>query len=69
MAYGSSQVRGQIGAAAEAYATGTATQDPSRICDLRHRLWQRQILKPLSEARDRTRILMDTSWVLDPSQP
>ena len=36
-AYGGSQARGRIGAvAALAYARGTATQDPSRICDLHH---------------------------------
>ena len=35
-----------------AYTTATATPDPSSICDLRHSLWQRQILNPLSEAWD-----------------
>ena len=36
-----------------AYATATATPDPSLICDL----------NPLSGVRDQTRILMDTSRV------
>ena len=44
-----------------AYATATATQGPSFVCDLPHSSQQRRILNPLSEARDRTRILMDTS--------
>ena len=45
-------------------ATAIATQDLSRDCDdLYHRSWQRWILIPLSEARDRTCILMDTSRV------
>ena len=35
-----------------AYTTATATLDPRQICDLQHRLWQRGILNPLSEARD-----------------
>ena len=61
--YGSSQARGQIGAAAE--ATATATPDPSCICDLQCSLWQHRILNPLSEARDQTCTLMDTSWVLN----
>ena len=43
-----------------AYATGTATQDSSRICDLCHSLWQREILNPLKEARDQTCLLRDT---------
>ena len=43
-----------------AYATATATQDPSCTCDLCHSLWQCQILNPLSEARDQTHILIDT---------
>ena len=42
-------------------ATDTATLDPSCICDLQRRPWQRQILDPLSEARDQTHVLMDTS--------
>ena len=46
-----------------AYTTGTAVQDPSRVCDLHHGLQQRQILDPRSEARDGTRIIMDTSRV------
>ena len=32
--------------------------DPSRICDLPHSSWRRQILNPLSEARDQIRSLM-----------
>ena len=39
---------------AEAYATDTATPDPSSIYDLCHTLGQHQILNPLSKAKDRT---------------
>jgi len=46
-----------------AYATATATQDPSLVCNLHHISWQRQILNPLSEARDYTCNLMDNSWI------
>ena len=46
-----------------ATATATATWDPSHVCDLRHSLWQRQTFNPLSEARDQTFILVDTSRV------
>ena len=49
-----------------ATATDTATWDLSRICNLRHSLQQRQILNPLSKARDQTRILMDTNQVPNP---
>ena len=44
-----------------AYATATAMPDPSRVCDLYHSSRQHWILNPLSEARDRIHILMDTS--------
>ena len=46
-----------------AYATATATWDLSHICDVHHSSWQCQILNPLSEAKDRTHILMDTIHV------
>ena len=46
-----------------AYAIATATPDPSCICDLHHSSPQGQILNPMSEARDQTYILMDTSQV------
>ena len=49
-----------------AYTTATSTPDPSLICDLRHSSKQHWILNPLNEARDQTRILMDTSQVLNP---
>ena len=45
------------------YTTATATQDPSQVCDLHHSSQQHQILNSLSEARDGTCILMDTSRV------
>ena len=45
------------------YAITTATWDPSHICDLHCNSWQHCIFNPLSEARDRTHILMDTSQV------
>ena len=41
-----------------ASTTATATPGPSRVCDLHHSSWQRWILNPLSEARDRTCNLM-----------
>ena len=46
-----------------AYATATATQDPSCICDLHHSSQQHQILNPLSEARDRTHNLLVPSRI------
>ena len=47
-----------------AYTTATAMPNLSQFCDLHHSSRQRQILNPLSKARDRTPILMDTPWVL-----
>lgn len=49
-----------------AYATATAMLDLSCVCDLHHSLWQCWILNSLSEARDPTCILVDTSWDLNP---
>ena len=44
-----------------ACATTTATPDLSHVSNLQHSSWQRRILNPLSEARGRTRILVNTS--------
>ena len=46
-----------------AYATATAMQDPSSFCNLHHSSQQCRIPDPLSEARDQTHILMDTSRI------
>ena len=46
-----------------AYTTATATRALRCVCDLHHSSWQGQILNALNEARDRTRVLMDTSRV------
>ena len=48
-----------------AYATATATQDPSHVCSL-HGSCIAQILNPLIKARVQTHILVDTSQVLNP---
>ena len=40
-----------------AYTAATATPDPNCICNLHHSSQQPQILNPLSETRDQTRIL------------
>ena len=46
-----------------ACATATGMPDPSRFCDLHRISQQHQIPNPLSETRDQTCILMDTSRV------
>ena len=46
-----------------AYITATATRDSSHVFDLHHSSWQHQIPNTLSKARDRTCILIVTSWV------
>ena len=46
--------------AGTAYATATATQDPSQVYDLHHSSWQHWIPDPLSEARDQA----TSSWML-----
>ena len=44
-------------------ATPIATRDPGHVGNLHHSSWQLQTLNPLSNARDQTHILMDTSQV------
>jgi len=46
-----------------AYTTATVTQDLSHVFDLHRSSRERWILNPLSEARERTRVLMDTSRI------
>ena len=46
-----------------AYTTATATPDPSHICNLHHSSRQQRILNPLSEAEDRTHVLMVNSQI------
>ena len=46
-----------------AYATATATRDPSTVCDLHHSSRQQRILNPPNKARDQTCVLMDPNWV------
>ena len=48
------------------YTTATAMPDASRVYNLHHSSQQRQILNPLSEARDRTLNLMVPSWIRSP---
>ena len=48
------------------YTTATATWDPSHVFNLYHSSRQCWILNPLSEAKDRTCILMDAGRVLNP---
>ena len=47
-------------------AIAMAIPDWKCICDLRHSLQQWWILNPLSEAKDKSRILMDSGWVCNP---
>ena len=46
-----------------AYATAIASPDLSRVCNLHHSSWQCWVLNPLSELRDWTCTLMDTSQI------
>ena len=66
---GSSWARAWTGAAAGAYATATVTSDLSHICDLQQSLRQCQVLNPLSQTTDRTRILTETASGPQPAEP
>ena len=61
--YGSSQAGVGTGAIALAYTTATVTRNLSCVCDLHHSSGLRWIPNSLSEARDRTCVLMDTSQI------
>ena len=50
----------RLGADSPAYITATAMPEQSWICDLHHHSW---ILNPVSEARHRTCLLIDTSQI------
>ena len=65
MAYGGFQARVESELQLLAYAIATAIPDPSCVYNIHHSSQQHRILNPLSEARDRTHILMDTSRVLN----
>ena len=61
MAYGGSQARGLIGAVAT--SLHQSHRNTGSVCNLHHSSQQRQILNPLSKARDQTRNLMVPSWI------
>ena len=61
-AQGGSQARGRIRAAAAGLHHSPSNTGSNLVCDL-HSSRQHRILNPLSETRDRTRVLTDTSWV------
>ena len=53
----------RLGVEMELQPTATVTQDLSRAFCLPYSPQQQRILNPISKARDRTCIFMDTSWV------
>ena len=61
-AYGGSQARGPMGAIAASLHHSHSHARSELLCKL-HSSWQRQILSPLSRARDRTLVLMESSQV------
>ena len=63
MAYGSSQVTGQIRAVAAGLHQSHSNARGSLVLNLHHSLGQLWIINPLSRARDQTHMLMDTSQV------
>ena len=62
-AYGNSQATGQIKAVATSLYHSHSNARPTYVFDLHHSSKQCRILDPLSKARDRTCVLMDTSQI------
>ena len=65
-ACGSSRARGRI---TNNTVSATATQDPSRVCNLHHSSGQHRLLNPQSESRDRTPALMEMTTGSSPAEP
>ena len=63
---GVSRIEVRLALQLQAYATATAIWDLSHICNLCHGVQQHWILNPLNEAKDQTRIFMNTSQVHNP---
>ena len=61
--HGGSQARGRIGAAAAGLRHSHSNTNPSLVYDPHHSVRQCWILNPLCKARDRTHVLMDTTWL------
>ena len=53
----------ELGLELQAYTTAIAMRDQSHVCNLYHSSQQHRIPDPLSKARDRTHMLMDTGWI------
>ena len=62
-AYGDSQARGPIGAEATGLFQSHSNTNQSRVCNLHHSSWQRQMVNPLSKPRDQTHNLMVPSRI------
>ena len=62
-AYEGSQARGLIRAVAAGLHHSHSDVRSEPVCDLHRSSRKHRILNPLSEARDRTHVLMDTSLV------
>ena len=68
MTYRRSQAKGRIGAATGSLHhshSNSESWDLSHVCSLHHSSWKCQLLNPLSQARYRTRKLMQTSQFLN----
>ena len=63
-AYGGSQARSLIRAVATGLCQSHSNSGSNHVCDLHHSSRQRQILNPLSKARDQTRNLMVPSLLV-----